>query len=535
MLEFVGYLLLATVVLYLSVFWHELGHFVLARRSGFVVTSFGQGLARPFFVRNWGDTRVYLCLRQCFQGLTFVYYPELYPASRQMVGMLAGGLLFNAIATAAAILLHLLFPALDPLWVIVAIFNGLFVLTSAVPFQFKLADAAFANDGALILRSLLGREVFTSGPGILQSIKVLTPLWDSVGDTQARCVYRMAAALLWHELGDADEARRLYSEAMALPAPERDRSFRRAYGPLVSGIISSEAGAPEAAEAAFDEAQQEYQASGVSTGLLLTEWARAEMRVRYGQSAAEARRILDTLKADPFFATRPERRFALFVSCLLADITLGDLTAAEDGVGRYAADRRRFPSLVRDLQVYRAMGGLYGKAGNARRAQEYYGRAMEAAKKLYAAFADPADRGRFVRTQEALLAEARAVLEAQGRHDEAATLAESFFAGMEETARRDTEAEVARERSWRRAGAWLTLADFVLAFGGVYVSVTFLSRGTPAFALLFFAACTIIFGLCSALLLLLAPRGRRVGGWSVYLASFPWFLTLVFLLAPTSP
>ena len=46
------------VLMYALAFFHELGHALLARWNGFVVTSFGVGAGRFFWVGSWRGTRI---------------------------------------------------------------------------------------------------------------------------------------------------------------------------------------------------------------------------------------------------------------------------------------------------------------------------------------------------------------------------------------------------------------------------------------------------------------------------------------------
>ena len=46
-------------VLYLSALFHELGHAVMGRAAGYMITSFGMGTGRPCWVIPIGGTRIY--------------------------------------------------------------------------------------------------------------------------------------------------------------------------------------------------------------------------------------------------------------------------------------------------------------------------------------------------------------------------------------------------------------------------------------------------------------------------------------------
>src|SRR5262249_39238551 len=97
-------------VLYVSSVGHELGHALMARWNGFLVSSFGMGLGRPIWVGGWRGSRVYLCWKRPLQGFTFAVMAQVYPTRRQFVAMLAGGVLANFVLAAVALLLWLLLP-----------------------------------------------------------------------------------------------------------------------------------------------------------------------------------------------------------------------------------------------------------------------------------------------------------------------------------------------------------------------------------------------------------------------------------------
>ncbi len=71
-------------VLYVSTFLHELGHALMALRSGFIVSSFGLGTARPLWVWDWRGTKVYLCRQRSRLGLTWLLNPQIYPSRQQI-------------------------------------------------------------------------------------------------------------------------------------------------------------------------------------------------------------------------------------------------------------------------------------------------------------------------------------------------------------------------------------------------------------------------------------------------------------------
>src|SRR5438128_2503699 len=106
-------------VLYVSHFLHELGHVLLGRWNGHVVTSFGMGLGRPFWAASWRGTRVYLSFKRPLQGVTFWFADRIYPTLWQKVWSLAGGVLAQCILAIAAIAMLALLSWGSTIWLII--------------------------------------------------------------------------------------------------------------------------------------------------------------------------------------------------------------------------------------------------------------------------------------------------------------------------------------------------------------------------------------------------------------------------------
>src|SRR6516164_2825991 len=100
-----GILLLLAVftypILIVSVFIHELGHAVVAWLTGFAVHSFGIGQARPVWVFNLRNTRVFFCWRGHSSGLTFAHPLRVFPSRRMLVAFYFGGVLANLLCAIA--------------------------------------------------------------------------------------------------------------------------------------------------------------------------------------------------------------------------------------------------------------------------------------------------------------------------------------------------------------------------------------------------------------------------------------------------
>src|SRR4051794_27907981 len=113
------------LALYVMTLLHELGHALMCRRSGFAPISFGMGAGRPFWVVRVLGAKFYLGASQPFQGLTFFWTPELIPAPRKLIMVLAGGILVHLLlAIAALAFLRFGPPRAGPFWTMVAILNA---------------------------------------------------------------------------------------------------------------------------------------------------------------------------------------------------------------------------------------------------------------------------------------------------------------------------------------------------------------------------------------------------------------------------
>jgi hypothetical protein len=105
-------------VLWVSAFVHELGHALLGRLSGYRVTSFGLGVARPILVCNCRGTRLYLCLRRPLQGITFFLVPQVFPPRRAAAAALAGGIVGNVLLALVGLALWHLLPWGGTVWLL---------------------------------------------------------------------------------------------------------------------------------------------------------------------------------------------------------------------------------------------------------------------------------------------------------------------------------------------------------------------------------------------------------------------------------
>jgi tetratricopeptide (TPR) repeat protein len=559
--ELAPYLLAVLPVVYLSSFFHEVGHAVLGRLAGYGVGSFGMGLGRPFLVWSCGGTRVFLCRVRPLQGITwFVTARGPVPRWGQVM-TLAGGVCANGLLAAAAAGLFVLYPRWDLVWWTALLCNILMVL-NLVPMNVQAGRFRFRSDGALILAKLRGAAMSLPAPQIIENTQVLRGLWQAVGDNLTLHANLMMAAASWLDLGDAEEADRLCREAEALPPPVWP--YLRAWATVGRGAIERRLGRFDASALALDAAEAGCPKQGQERIHFLVRWERAALLLQQGNADA-AVEALDALEASATGETRAEIGPALLASRLCARAALGDRDKAEALRAEYEAARRRHPSLARDVQVYRALGGMYSGLGDSDAAVAAYGEALRAAGALHAIFHTPEYQERYARAVATLLAEARDRLQPLGRGDEAAGLEELFRSASE--AGRAKMAKGRGDRLARRIGLTLTLVNAAVALALIalvlwrhFQAVGSLPAGPPWLSaptagkylrhcLLiarlhlgpfpsFFLAVLIAWTLSAlAYLLLLRLAGRfipalrhRGGGVAVTLAVIPWVAAAVVLL-----
>jgi hypothetical protein len=441
-------------VIYLSSLVHELGHALMARWSGFLVSSFGMGLGRPLWVRSWRGSRVYLCRRTPLQGITFSVMAQIYPTRGQLVAMLAGGVLANFALAAVALLLWRLLPWGSEVWAMVGLLNAGLGVGNLIPFRSRVGATTMRTDGGLILQVLRGGARAGEAPERIQRLAALRGLWESVGDHLGLWVHLLGAATAWRDLGDVERAEAVLAEAEAVPL--EPTPFTRAYGAVVRAAVLRAAGKFADAQAALDAAEQGFRDLGHEAGRFLTAWGRAELLLQQGDAAA-ASAALDALDGHALVATRPGVRFNLLESRLCARAALPDGAGLEPLRQEHERHRRRLPLATRDIRVYRALGGLYARREEWERAAAAYGVAVAAALRLQGLLA-PADRGRFAQGQADLLAEAGGCLRRLGKDAEAERLTAALAA---EAVKPPEDAGLRRGRRLHRLGWGLTAVNML--------------------------------------------------------------------------
>jgi hypothetical protein len=535
-------------VFYLSIFVHELGHAILGWRNGFVITSFGMGLGKPFWVGSWRGARVFLCRKSFTQGITFFFVQQIYPSRRQLIAVLGGGILANLLLMTLTLVPWLLLPHSTYLLLLVASVNGIMAVTNLLPFSFRAGKTIFRSDGLQILLVLLGRPRAAPTWQRIQLVRNLRPLWESIGDRLALSVHLLDAALAWRDLGDSETAEAWAAEAEALagnPSPAR-----RALGALVRARLAREAGRLQECTEALDQANALFQGQKHEAGQLLCEWERAELLLRTADVAG-CISALERIAQHALVLARPPLRDALLVSRLRAHAAVpapaggnGAVVSSVPGtldrlLLEFNTLRRRQPSPARDLHVFWALTHYHLRRGEWKQAETVCEAALGAARQLYESIGDAADQVRFQQYRANLLTEAAGVFQQLGRPD-LAERARHLFPPPGEIQRLRQEKRWQRNRRFLRLGLGVALGQLFLALPSLLVLLQFLAAKQRLVSLHFDAAWLVAsimlslgsgIALGTALLLwvlgLLVPSLRHKGGGTVFfLAVVPWLWLL---------
>jgi WD40 repeat protein len=452
-------------ILYVSAFCHEVGHALMGRWNGFVVTSFGMGTGRPFWVATLGGSRVYLAWQRPLQGITFTVVAHIYPTRRQLVGMLAGGVLANFVLAVLCLVLGRLLPWGGPIWLEAAALNAVLGFSNLIPFHSQIGTAELRTDGGLIWQVLRGGALGGMAPSRIKMVGALRNLWVSIGDHLGLYVHLLGAATAWRDLGDVGRAEELAAEADAVPVEHTP--FTRAFDSVVRAGLARAPGRFDESARLLDAAEEGFRVLGHEAGLFLVSFGRAELLLARGQ-AAEAVTALDALAAHALVRSRPALQVALLESRLCARAALPDGAGVDELRAEYARRRRSYPSPTRDLRIYRALARLEVRRQDGAAAASAYRAALTAAEQLHAQFTDPADQERFARCMASLLVEAETSLRQLGQEVEAGQLATCFAAA--------TRAQAASRRG---SGLWRRLAWGVTAINALVATVLMVRGGLP--------------------------------------------------------
>src|SRR5262249_35277429 len=155
-----------------------IGHF-----AGYVITSLGVGVARPFFVRPILGVKVYFCRTQPLSGLTFACHPQILPSRRRVIPFLAGGIVFNGGLALASLALAWWTTWGRSIWLALLLSNATLAAMALLPFRFHAGKAIFWTDGALILKALRGETYSPPSAVYVEFVEFIQRLASAIGDT----------------------------------------------------------------------------------------------------------------------------------------------------------------------------------------------------------------------------------------------------------------------------------------------------------------------------------------------------------------
>jgi hypothetical protein len=160
-------------ILYVSIFVHEVGHVLMGRAVGFVVTSFGLGLAHPWVVIPCGRARIFFCRSHPLQGVSFCFIPPVFPQKAKTILFLAGGIVANGLFMVIALLCWRWLSWGSSIWITAAAVNGLFATSGLVPSLVQVGKTPLRSDGRLILQTLQNQSLARPAPMTIQVVDSL--------------------------------------------------------------------------------------------------------------------------------------------------------------------------------------------------------------------------------------------------------------------------------------------------------------------------------------------------------------------------
>jgi hypothetical protein len=521
---------------YVSAFAHELGHALMGWWMGYEVTSFGLGIARPILVFGWGDTRVYFCLRQSADGLTFVL-PRGQVTTVQQVAFLSGGILANIILSLIGVGLWYSLAWVPAFWLTIAGCNLLFVVGALVPHQHLLA-----SDGRQILQVLRGRPEPGSVVEPLHRMHRFRELWHSVGDRRMEAHCLQGAAGVWGMLGDSAHAHGLVREAEALGAPHL--SILDAVAILEQGEADHKAGRLDAAAEAYEKARRLFAAQVARHGEICAIMNLAQLAEEMGRRD-EAERLLSEIEKQPWMGDCADLRETWLRSRLKVlgkSLPVDELKQIRT---EYESLRAKLTREVSDWHFYAKLRCVHIAREEWSAAEEPCALACKATATLWQALPSAEDRKRFANVAAEFQQQTCDLLKRLGKDDAATTVAALFQEKTEATPekRAAEEARRLRESKLYRWGIIATGVNAASMGAAIWCSLTIGGFSKAPVALAFLAVLLGIFLggalMYQALYFFIRACGTHhketPGTMTLGLAFMPWviFVAVVLFVALT--
>jgi hypothetical protein len=272
-------------------------------------------------------------------------------------------------------------------------------------------------------------------------------------------------------------------------------------------------------------------------GLFLLELARIELLERKGEHR-EALAGLDALAGYPLVRRRTELQGEILALRMSVLTNLGAEAELLKLRREYERLRRRQPSQLRDMDVYRTLGRWFAAKESRTEAAEAYGCALKAIRQVYDSFHDGDDQERFLAVHRAgLLAEIKQALRQAGKETEAEAV-DSLFVPRAEVERRAAEAKRKQDLRYRWVAVLVTAINLVIALVGVGAAAMLSGESTsgtePPKPAIFVASMFLVWAVFNTLFLvvdvglgLLIPSRWRGGVATIVLGVFPWMVVLV--------
>lgn len=393
---------------YSAVFVHELGHAVMGRAMGYIVTSFGLGVGRPLAVFSVWGSKVYFCRSRMHLGLTFAVHPAILPARARIVTYLTGGIVFNVCAAVFSLMMILWGPWLGGIWIDVLFINANMAITSSIPSNIRIGRGSQRTDGAQIVQVMRTGSLANPPSITAQTFEFMQRHAAMVGDTVISYVNLLSVAEAWTDLEEYDRASEVLEQAQARPdCGIPGLRWLQAY---ITAQLAVRTQKCDDALASLDIADAAAQRLGGKIGVL-SALLRDAISIERGDTA-HLPLVLEQRIADPDIRSLPSARLMSVVTRLAVAIRDADL----DSVRKYAAEYDRLakksPSAMRDLKLCRILARLYAQVGDSVAARLAYQRVLVAIIEAGEGWTDPAEARRFFERYQPLADEARAYLEA---------------------------------------------------------------------------------------------------------------------------
>ncbi len=506
----------------ITTFVHELGHAVFGNWAGYVVTSFGIGLGRPWLVIPVRGVRFYWGFVRPLQGITFAYPPRLFPTAASSIVYFAGGIVANLLTAAMFLTLWWFSSWGGIVCLAFGTLNGFVALVNLIPFHITVGKLPLRTDGALIVELVRLGAIQMPSATVAQTLTALRGLWLAIGDIATLRIYTLSAASAWLSLGDVERACERIEEEQCLPGPRSP--YAAALLSLVRAELALKQGFPGEAPGWIDEAAAYFRRTEQLDELFVTEIVRGQAARACGGRFDDAELL--ALSGNEQVRNRRVLQAIWNADGLLAACGAGDPALVAGLLPRFENAARQWPSDCRDFGVYGEVAALFERTGNLQEADRAHERKLLALQNLALSWADPADRARFLSLHEPALESTRAYFEARGRPGDVA-----WFLKVTGERAPVVSAEQ-RDFKLRRLARWGFWINFLLMLCSFAVAIVIDPETVRTIILIpfgfaFFIVLSVVYRLFDFTIARWIPPLKRAGGAVLLmLACAPWLMVL---------